>query len=442
MKKYINKIELLLLMSALLFSCTLDYVNPNAATEDQVLSSKDGLFALGIGVKQLYSVSALSSNLLTPSVTTRETAIMTTFANLEELENGGAVLSGENGYTSRMFARNMRVKGMAEDLIKALPNVELEDGTKSALLAYASLFRAMTLGNLAQNFEQIPLVNSPEGNALFSDRELAYQEAVDIMNSALAGLAENPESEDFTSFFKTDIKLVNSLNAYVARYEIALGHYDLAINAASKVDLSSTSTFKYDLENQNPVYSNLVFNTNYAPRDNFGLPASLEPEIADERVEFYLTGDVEPSLVNFLDVRRINAPFFIEIDSEIPVYLSGEMMLILAEAYARKNDLSNATTQLNRVLQKTADDDAFGLGANLPAYSGGDTQNEILDAIYKNRRIELFLNGTSLEDSRRFGRPQPSGNSAEFTEERNRDFYPYSEDERLNNPNTPKNPSI
>ncbi len=442
MKKIINKIGLILLgTNFLVASCTLDYVNPNAATEAQVFSTKDGLFALGIGIKQLYSTSALSSNLLTPSVTTRETAIMTTFANLEELENGGSSLSGENGYTARMFARNMRVKGMAEDLLAAVPNIDLEAGTSSALVAYGSLFRAMTLGNLAQNFEQVPVLNSKDGKAEFSDRMIAYQEAVDIMNSALAGLAANPESDDFTNFFGTDINLLNSLNAYVARYQLALGQYDLAIAAANKVNLSSVSIFKYDAENQNPVFTNMIFNVNYAPRDNFGLPAGLEPDAADERVGFYLAGAATPSDVNVLPVRSINAPFFTALDAEIPVYLPGEMMLIKAEAYARKNDLVNATTELNNVLQKQAATDAFSIGANLPAYSGGNTQSEILDAIYQNRRIELFLIGTSLEDSRRFRNMTPPA-GLDFTTERNRNFYPYSEDERLNNPNIPTNPSI
>jgi hypothetical protein len=60
-----------------------------------------------------------------------------------------------------------------------------------------------------------------------------------------------------------------------------------------------------------------------------------------------------------------------------------------------------------------------------------------LNEIYKNRRIELYLSGLSLEDSRRFGRP----GATEPNAERNRNYYPYTNAERDNNTNTPSNPS-
>ena len=63
------------------------------------------------------------------------------------------------------------------------------------------------------------------------------------------------------------------------------------------------------------------------------------------------------------------------------------MLLIRAEAYARKNDLTNAVTELNKVLTKTTD--VFGLGAGLPAYAGAQTAAAILTEIYRNRQIEL-----------------------------------------------------
>ena len=64
-------------------------------------------------------------------------------------------------------------------------------------------------------------------------------------------------------------------------------------------------------------------------------------------------------------------------------------------------------------------------------------QSAILDEIYRNRRVELYLTGLSLEDSRRFDRP----GATETDAERNRDYYPYPNSERDNNTNTPANPS-
>ena len=114
------------------------------------------------------------------------------------------------------------------------------------------------------------------------------------------------------------------------------------------------------------------------------------------------------------------------------------MLLIQAEAYARKNDLLNAVLFLNKVLQKTAAQDAFGLAAELPPYAGLVTQAALLDEIYKNRAIELYLSGMRLEDSRRFNRPGPGTAGAD----RSRNFYPYPQQERDGNSNTPADPTI
>jgi starch-binding outer membrane protein, SusD/RagB family len=82
--------------------------------------------------------------------------------------------------------------------------------------------------------------------------------------------------------------------------------------------------------------------------------------------------------------------------------------------------------------------------ANLPAYTGAITVNDLLLEVYRQRSAELFLSGLRLEDSRRFGRTAPPANvnPVPVTFERNRNFYPYPDQERLNNPNTPADPAI
>jgi hypothetical protein len=116
------------------------------------------------------------------------------------------------------------------------------------------------------------------------------------------------------------------------------------------------------------------------------------------------------------------------------------MLLIRAEAYARKNDLTDAVTELNKVRTSTAAaaTTLTGLplsppGAGLPAYSGPLASEAILLDIYRNRLIELAYQGFRLSDSRRFGRPGPGTPGAE----RNRNFFPYPRVERENNSSTP-----
>ena len=430
------------MLFALLFtSCEMDLPNPNAATDTQVLNTKDGLYALAIGIQSEYSVSALQPVLLTPSVTTRETAIMTTFANLEELEQGGAQLSGENGYTSRLFSRLMRVKGMSEDLIGAADNINASEQVKANLKSWGNLFRAMSLGYLANNYEQVALVNSPNNDAVFSDRMDAYAEAVRLLQENINLIASQGVSSEFTTAIASSIDVLNTSRLYLARYQLILGNYDEAIAAANAVDKSSKSEFKFDNQNQNPVYLGMFDGTvSYAPRDMFGLPESeFTIDANDMRTSFFMQEDDGLSLNN-LPVNIMIAPFFNSNISSIPVYVPGEAYLIVAEAQARKNNYSQAETALNMVLSKQPADDIFGLGAGLSGnFTANGNKEALLKEIYKNRRIELFLTGQSLEDSRRFNRPEPQEG---YTSERNRNFYPYDADERLNNTNTPPNPAI
>lgn len=442
--KTINKFLITILVFSL-GACELDLVNPNAATEEQVLNTKDGLIALAVGVRQLYSTSAYGIAVLYPSVTTRESAAMTTFSSLEELEIGGTALNGDNERVTRLFTNVMRVKGMAENLVAGIDNVSLANDTRASLLAYGNLFRAMCLGILAQNWEQAPVLNSPNNDATFSGRAAVYAEAIRILDESAKAMEGTALPAELAGPFG-EIDLLNTLYAYLARYHNAVGNHDAAIAAAGKVDLSATSYLTYDEENANPIFNGFfVGNVEYAPRANFGLPDELLPDAADARIGFYLNMVGDTSLYGNLPVEQLVAPFFASQTASIPAYLPGEMMLIIAEANARKGQAGPAEAALNMVRQKTADDDAYGLGAGLTdTYSSGGNQQALLNEIYKNRRIELFLIGTSLEDSRRFGRPEPPATptDADFDSERNRNFYPYPDNERESNPNTPADPPI
>jgi hypothetical protein len=87
-------------------------------------------------------------------------------------------------------------------------------------------------------------------------------------------------------------------------------------------------------------------------------------------------------------------------------------------------------------LTKTPASDPFGIGADLSAYSGPAAQASVLTEIYRNRCIELYMQGWKMEDLRRFGR----SNVANV--EKNRNFYPYPFRERDNNSNTPPDPQF
>ena len=118
------------------------------------------------------------------------------------------------------------------------------------------------------------------------------------------------------------------------------------------------------------------------------------------------------------------------------MYLPGEVLLNKAEAQARTGAVEEAIATLNQVRTKT--DDPFGVNANVAPYEGPATAEAVLNDIYVNRVLELFLTGLRLEDSRRFGRPGPTDTNPSRT----RNFYPYPDTERANNENIPDDPGV
>jgi len=427
-------------------ACETEFENPNNPTEDVVLETKAGLFALATGIRQYYSVTVLRQVIEAPGITTRELGVTNTFLNINELAKGGAELPSESGGITNPWVNLMRAKGMAESLINGANTVDLSPGSRSGLLAYGNWIKAMSLGSLIEMYEQAPINNSLGGAAQFSDRTAVLNNAILLLEEARDVLIDTPMSDDFKStVLWQEINLQKTINAFLSRYQLIAGNYDDSITAANAVLNSpdgTNSMWSYDANNQNPIWNRTVNSDDLNPQSNFGLLGEYIPEAGDGRVDFYLGADAGfanadaggQALSEMLG-------FFGTSTSSIPIYLPGEMLLNKAEAYARKDELDNAVTQLNLVRQKN--DDPLGVNANLPAWTGDETSKEdILEEIYKNRSIELFLTGLRFGDSKRFHPNFAVPSDANTTNERNRNFYPYPSIERENNPNTPANPNI
>ncbi len=414
--------------------CERELLNPNAATSEDVLNSVDGLLGMVVGLKRTFSVGATGAVYATISangMTTKELFVINTGnADLASLEAGAQTLNNNNSFVRNIWSTSNIVNANSQILIDNVGNIP-DAATSNAVLAYAHLFKALAIGTLAQFFEQVPVQTSTSADFLagkfttFVPRTQALQEAINLLEAA-AALNVTP-SALFNSKVGTDININQALQALLARYYNMLGNHEKAIEAAGKVPANSRSVFKYDALNQNPVFrTSLVNNNTYNGVFNFGLTDQLTPDPADGRIVFYLADN---------PATNVKVQGFFKSDTDaIPIYLPGEMLLIRAEAFARKGQLTEAIVELNKVLTKT--DDIYGVNANLPAYSGAQTAEAVLTEIYKNRCIELYMSGLKLEDSRRFGRPgAPSA-------ERSRNFYPYPINERDNNPNTPADPAI
>jgi len=413
------------------FSCTKDYIDPSRALNEDALTSPQGLTTISIGLQRVYSFARTSNiyNQVTANGFVTNELLLRNEGNIPELQLsvGGSTVDGTNTVLAGLWTSSNKIIYDANLVAVNAQNLG-DKNLASGLIAYSTIFKALSIGNLAMNWEQVP--GSIGRNVSFIDRVDGYKAAINSIDSALNFVAEDAISNDFIGDLPdSSINIVNTLYALKARYSLYTGNYEDALAAADQVDLSKKSVFAYDNVSTNPIYTVATATNNvFQPKDeHLGLPESLYPEAADRRVLFYIeNNNPDPPAI------RIRG-FSFTPTAPIPVYLPGEILLIKAEAYARTGRLDLALNELNKVLTKTPGQDIYGVGAALSPLSGSYTEEELLTLIYKNRCIELFMSGLKLEDMRRFNRPQA---------EMKRNFFPYPFVERDNNSNTPADPTF
>ncbi|MCS6807471.1 MAG: RagB/SusD family nutrient uptake outer membrane protein [Bacteroidota bacterium] len=441
-----------LVLTIVVNGCSLDYINPNAPAENQVLTTREGVIALAIGMQQFFATSTIEAYITTSGTSARELAVVSTFQDPLDLEVGGAELPAENSRVLAIWQRSYRTIGMAENLINSAPNVPLSAATRGGIIALASLYKAMCLGHLAMYFEQAPISLGRVGQpAQFRPRADVLAEAIRLLETAAQQVPTGTAAQEFTTqVLARGMNLANTIQAMRARFLNMAGRHAEAIAAANQVvtGTAGVSVFTYDAQqNRNPVFVNVILaGAVFAPRDNFGVSTGFV-DTADARIRFFMSPNAGVGNTSRLPIETLVAPFFATPDAAMPVFRMGEMALIRAEAHARQNNLTAAVEEINRIRTKTRTQDPHGIGAGLPPYSGAMTQQAILNEIYAQRCAELFLTGQRFEDARRFGRPLPPTPTptmlpARYASERNRNFYPYPALERDNNPNTPQNPPI
>ena len=410
-----------------LSSCQKEYLNPSTASETQVVSDVDGLIALANNLPLRYSVGRQSPGytIITVSGLTAKELTVLNAGNLDEdqLQRGGLGVDGSNAVSRNLWAQLNIVKGNSDLILNNLDKVK-DPGLKSGLQAYASIYRALAVGTMAQFWQQVTVETAT--NANFVARNEALRQAITLLETAQTTINSTPISASFATRVVPGLDIPNTINALIARYSLFVGDNAKALAAAGKVTASAKSFWTFDDVTRNPIWDAAFANVNLVqPLSlNMGLPADLAPATADKRIDFFFTSRTATAGI------FKGKGFFTSNLSSMPVYLPGEMSLIIAEANARTNNLDAAVTALSSVLTKKTD--SWGIGADLPAYAGDKTSAAILNEIYRNRRIELFMSGMALEDSRRFGRPAT---------ERSRTWMPYPAIEKQNNTNTPEDPT-
>lgn len=411
--------------------CKKNFTNPNAATSDQVFSSATGLTGVAVSLQRTYALGRAGSlyNMIAANGFTTGELILLNAGNTAEyqLSVGGGSVDGTNSILANIWANANKIEYDANNVIDGASKLN-DKNYASGLIAFASLYKALALGSMAMYWEKVPAAIG--ANATFVDRKEGFTRAIATIDAALAAISANPISAAFAANVPPGYDTsVNCLQALKARYALFTGNNALALTAANAVNLTKKSTMNYDAVSLNPIFETATSTNNvFQPVDStFGLPVGLTPATNDGRIAFYTS--INPTVAPRFRIAGFGAASA----TAFPIYLPSEITLIKAEAYARNNDLPNALIELNKVVTKTAASDPFGVGANQPALTSALTQAQLLDQIYRNRCIELFMSGLKLEDMRRFGRA---------TTERKRNLFPYPFRERDNNKNTPADPSF
>lgn len=413
-------------------SCKKEYKDPSRATQDKLFGTASGLTGVSVGLQRTYSLGRASNlyNTVAADGFITKQLLLLNVGNLPEaqLTTGGTAVDGTNTMLAGLWTSSNKIIFDADNVLNNVSSLT-DKNVASGLIGYASITKALAIGNLSMFWERIPAGIGT--NVTFITRAEGFAKAIAVIDNALSNVSGTSISPSFLSNIPAGLDIVNTLQALKARYSLYAGNYAQALAAANAVDLTKKSTFNFDATNPNPIYDVAGSNFNvFQPIDStMGLPLAIQPNLADKRIPFYMVLSGSPAS------RFLMKGFSGSTTTGFPIYLPGEITLIKAECLARQAspDLTNSLVELNKIVTKKAANDPFGVGADLPAIAAPLTQTQILDEIYRHRCIELYMSGLKLEDMRRFGRPNS---------ERTRNFMPYPFRERDNNPNTPADPTF
>lgn len=408
----------------------LDVSNPNAPTQGEILNTRAGIVALAVGLQARYA-DGLRDYISTSGLISDEFGAPTgALQSYKDTETGHLV----NTYdpVELPWQKHYRTIKTANDLIANAGKVGLGDSTQSGVMSIAYLLKAASIGELAQQYQQI-ILEPTTTPTTFVDRPTALQAVLALLDSARTQyLAVTPGSEFNGSIRAPGFNVLNTIYALQARYERMAGDYNAALTAANLVDTSVVSTLPFSPPASiNPIYD-LSSNAGYIrARDTLRTVA----EAGDARVAFHImtTGAASAGTIRplrpfaYLASNAGGAP--------LPLYWPGEVELIRAEALVANGSLPQAAASVNAVRTKCGGA-SVQPKACLPALpaSSLSTPAQIIAEIYRQRKFELFATGLRWEDVRRLGEVYKDSPFAKQC------WLPYPYSERSTDSSTPSDP--
>ncbi len=412
--------------AATLLGCNLDKTNPNAPSQGTILTSRDGIVALAVGLQGRYATSMAyfiyPGGLISDELGTPIAALQ----SYKDAEVGA--LSETYGVVEDPWTTHYQTIKSADDLIANAPAVNLGDQSLSGILSISYLLKGASLGELIQQYQKI-IVNPRAATPVFVDRTMALAAVLSLLDSALTQNSRFTTRTEFDGSIRAaGFNVKNTILAMQARYQRMANNWPAALAAANAADTSVVSFMNFSDQAINPVYDLSSRSSYIRPRDTVRVIA----EPGDARIAFNITGATVAGTVrpirSFAQYPATTSP--------IAFYWPGELMLIKAEAWANTGQLALAAQMVNYVRTRC------GGAANqpkacLPALPGSDltTQAQIIAEIYKQRKFELFGTGLRWEDVRRQGLVSATSPFAK------RCWLLYPNSERNTEPNVPANPT-
>lgn len=400
------KIWTLPLLGALaLGACDMDLTDPNNPSEELAVTTPDGLRQVAIGLQAAYSNQVVDPVYTVGLITDEIGAIPETFESFQDADLGREI-DGTEGPSTNTWSAMYSVIRIADVVIDNATQVGLGDAYASGLQALGKFYKGLAFGQLYQLYPTAPIDVSPTTTSPeFASREAVLDESLRLLQEARQHLLSNPPPAVFYSqVVANGFDLDNSIDAMIARFALMGERYDLAMEAAQRVDLNVLSEFRSEALDANSLWVMWYQSGNaYALRAEEPFWADAEP--GDQRHEYWVEEasitDAEGNELPLDDIVR-----YMERGASYPVYLPDEMKLIQAEVHARAGNLVLALELVNEVRTQCSSplDEPV---ACLPPLLITDvlTQEAMLDAILAERGFELYLQAVRYADLRRFDEP-------------------------------------
>ncbi|HET9440718.1 MAG TPA: RagB/SusD family nutrient uptake outer membrane protein, partial [Longimicrobiales bacterium] len=335
-------------MAVMLSACDLELTDPNNPNEVDVITDPTGLKMVGIGLQAEYANEVVDPIYVDALVMDMIGAIPQAFESYRRVDEGLSI-DNDLGPSTEPWAGMYDVVQVANVLLTNVPQVtSLQTGTASGLIALAKTFKAMAFGNLLQIYERIPLTTGLDNlNPQFASRAEALAEVLKLLNEARTQLQTTPPSTEFNNeVIAPGFNLAATIDAMIARYSLIAGDLNGALAAAQRVPLTTISELRFSATDPNPLWNMWLNSGNSVrmlPEDRFRTNA----QAGDQRVAYWVTaaGTAGSNPASPLDAHVRYAVR----ENSLPLYFPDEMRLIMAEVYARQNNLPQALILLNQV---------------------------------------------------------------------------------------------